>query len=131
MPLILVGLVAGSLRLSSYDDSGDFRPTQQAPITIDQHVGLCLFAHREAVGLSVPAIAAKIGVPAQALTAIEAGMARPTAGCLVMLGALLEVRITDLFLGYVSAHEQMARSQHANRSARNQDNIVVLPLQTH
>ncbi|MGI9409364.1 MAG: helix-turn-helix domain-containing protein [Hyphomicrobiaceae bacterium] len=117
--------------MSNYDDGGDCRSAQQDPITIDQHIGLCLLAHREANRLSVPATAAKIGVSADTLVAIEAGMARPTAGCLIMLSTLLEIKITDLFRGYVSMSEQIAKSNSSHRTICSDDNVVMLPDQTH
>ncbi len=128
VPLIVPARqVSGRLPLSTFDDNGGRRPDVQDAITIDQHVGLCLSAGRRASGLSVAQAAAKIGLSDATLVAIEAGTARPTASCLVMLSALLDIKLTELFLGHVSAGDCLTTADRRHRAQADNDNVIALP----
>ncbi|NOY27492.1 MAG: helix-turn-helix domain-containing protein [Oligoflexia bacterium] len=56
-----------------------------------------LASHRRAAGLSLTALAARVGVSRQALTAIEAGRATPSTALALRLARQLGCRVEDLF----------------------------------
>lgn len=74
--------------------------TEQGPEAIDRHLGAVLRQHRTLQGLSLAALAEKIGVTYQQIQKYEIGENRISAPILWRLSNALRIRIDKFFVGF-------------------------------